>query len=409
MDQSGRNVHLKFLTKQAERKQIGRRDFMKGAMVLGLSASAALLLFQACGGDGATPVPPTATTGAAAPAGETVAPEGTAAPEVSAPVEVAGEENLDWMVMRFPPLETLPFKADEMWEFPDGHSVIYLANDLAYPYTLSSSNIFKEEAEQRLGMTYAVLDSAGDLNKEQDNFDQAIAGEYDVIIYHALDTTSGGANINRARRSGQIVMAYAENTLVRPTARWAKDTYAEGQLTAQWMGEQLGSGAKVAGAVGDLVSHTGQARRAGFLDGAAQAGLEVVAFEEGTGWSQEGGYTVGEAILGSYADLQALFGGDDLGALGFHQAAADAGRRDGLLITGVDGFKAGQDGIADGSLDMSIMIRAGHGPETIRAMDFVEAMIRGGPIHGDSAWFSMGMRLRVVTAENIADQWKSPV
>ena len=161
--------------------------------------------------------------------------------------------------MRFPPLETLPFKADEMWEFPDGHTVIYLANDLAYPYTLSSSNIFKEEAEQRLRMTYAVLDSASDLNKEQDNFDQAIAGEYDVIIYHALDTTSGGANINRARRAGQIVMAYAENTLVRPTARWAKDTYAEGLWTAQWMGEQLGSGAKVAGAVGDLV----QPHRAG--------------------------------------------------------------------------------------------------------------------------------------------------
>jgi ABC-type sugar transport system substrate-binding protein len=403
MERTGRNVHLKFLTKQAQRKQVDRRDFMKGAMALGLSAGAALLLFQACGGDEATAVPPTATTAAPVQVAEPGAPEATAPPEVS------GEENLDWMVKRFPPLETLPFKADEMWEFPDGHTVIYLANDLAHPYTLSSSNIFKEEAEQRLHMTYAVLDSAGDLNKEQDNFDQAIAGEYDVIIYHALDTTSGGANIDRARRAGQIVMAYAENTLVRPTARWAKNTYQEGQVTAQWLGEQLGTGAKVAGAVGDLVSHTGQARQAGFMEGAAQAGLEVVAFEEGTGWTQEGGYTVGEAMLSNLADVQGIFGGDDLGALGIHRAAVDAGRRDGLLITGVDGFKAGQDGVADGSLDMSVMIRAGHGPEAIRAMDFVEAMIRGGPIHGDSAWFSMGMKLRVVTAANIAEQWKSPV
>ena len=43
MHQTERNVHLKFLTKQAQRKQVGRRDFMKGAMALGLSASAALL------------------------------------------------------------------------------------------------------------------------------------------------------------------------------------------------------------------------------------------------------------------------------------------------------------------------------------------------------------------------------
>ena len=409
MERSGQNVHLKFLTKQAQRKQVDRRDFMKGAMALGLSAGAALLLFQACGGDEATAVPPTATTAAPVQVAEPGAPETIMAPEDTALPEVSGEENLDWMVKRFPPLETLPFKADEMWEFPDGHTVIYLANDLALPYTLSSSNIFKEEAEQRLHMTYAVLDSAGDLNKEQDNFDQAIAGEYDVIIFHALDTASGGAAINRARRTGQIVMGYVENTLVRPTARWAKNTYQEGQLTAQWMGEQLPAGAKVAGAVGELVSHTGRARQAGFMEGAAQAGLEVVAFEEGTGWTQEGGYTVGEAMLSNLADVQGIFGGDDLGALGIHTAAVDAGRRDGLLITGVDGFKAGQDGVADGSLDMSVMIRSGHGPEAIRAMDFVEAMIRGGPIHGDSAWFSTGMKLRVVTRDNIAEQWKSPI
>ena len=51
------------LTEQAKRKFIDRRSFMKGAMALGLTATSALLLFQACGGDEAptTVAGPTAT------------------------------------------------------------------------------------------------------------------------------------------------------------------------------------------------------------------------------------------------------------------------------------------------------------------------------------------------------------
>ena len=55
--------YLENLTEQAKRKFIDRRSFMKGAMALGLTATSALLLFQACGGDEAatTVAGPTAT------------------------------------------------------------------------------------------------------------------------------------------------------------------------------------------------------------------------------------------------------------------------------------------------------------------------------------------------------------
>ena len=45
--------YLDALTEQAKRNFISRRDFMKASMALGLTATSALLLFQACGGDDA--------------------------------------------------------------------------------------------------------------------------------------------------------------------------------------------------------------------------------------------------------------------------------------------------------------------------------------------------------------------
>jgi ABC-type sugar transport system substrate-binding protein len=170
------------------------------------------------------------------------------------------------------------------------------------------------------------------------------------------------------------------------------------------MGQQLPAGSKVAGAVGELISQTGQARKEGFLEGASQAGLEVLAFEEGTGWTQDGGYTMGQSILSSFPDLQGIFGGDDLGALGVHDAAVEAGRRDGLLIAGVDGLQKGRDGVADGSLDMSVMLIGGHREAAIGVIDMLEALVRG-DTHGDAMDAMHFIKSLVVTKESLAEPW----
>ncbi len=412
--------HLNTLTEQARRKTVDRRGFMKGAMALGLSATSALLLFQACGGDEATAVPPTATTAAPVTGGEatvapasTTAPGTTMAPEVTeaptlAPV-VDTPDYLDSLVRRLPELDTFPVPNWQYWPSPIGKTFVYLANDMAHPWSTGSSDVFRTEAEgesrnPRLGMDLTVLDSAMDPAKEADNFEQAITGGFDVIIVHPLAAASGSASIKRARQGDQIVIGWTDNTLAHPTARWTVNTYQQGLLAGQWMGQQLPAGSKVAGAVGELISQTGQARKEGFLEGASQAGLEVLAFEEGTGWTQDGGYTMGQSILSSFPDLQGIFGGDDLGALGVHDAAVEAGRRDGLLIAGVDGLQKGRDGVADGSLDMSVMLIGGHREAAIGVIDMLEALVRG-DTHGDAMDAMHFIKSLVVTKESLAEPW----
>jgi ABC-type sugar transport system substrate-binding protein len=400
--------NLELLTEQAKRKFIGRREFMKGGMALGLTATSALLLFQACGGDDPTAVPPTSAPATAA--SSDVAPGATTAPPpTSAPaVEVDGE-NLDHLVRRLPELQDVPLKVAEMWPPLDGKSTIYCANLLVHPFHVSSSANFKTEAE-RLNMEYTVVDAAFDPAKEVENIELGISRGMDAILYASVDPAAGIVAIRRQRETGRIFFNWDNPSFARPNIFWLLPHYRIGYMAGEWMSEQLPPGSKVFTGVGDLVTQAGSARTNGFLDAVEDrnAGFEILAAEAGHGWSQEGGYQMGRSLFSRFPDLQGIWGGDDQGALGIQKAALDAGRREEVLIVGAEGLKEGQDAVWDGRLDMSNMTRRGHGPEAAMAFLFVEAMLRGN-VHGDALEGMHSIRRVNVTKENIGEQWVSTV
>lgn len=117
---------LQVLTEQAQTKFLDRRDFMRASMALGLSATTALVLFQACGGGDDPVAAPAATTAPAAPAAPTSAP---AAAPTAAPVKPAAEvaDSLNYLVRRFPEINGMPVGLDllTMWEPLEGKSYFY--------------------------------------------------------------------------------------------------------------------------------------------------------------------------------------------------------------------------------------------------------------------------------------------
>lgn len=403
---------MELLTEQVKRKFIGRREFMKGSMALGLTATSALLLFQACGGADPTAVPPTsapaaAASGDAAPAA-TTGPAATTAP-TSAPAAEVDSENLDHLVRRLPEIKELPMKVSEMWPPLEGKSTIYCANLLVHPFHVSSSANFKREAE-RLDMSYTVVDAAFDPAKEVENIELGISRGMDAILYASVDPAAGIMAIKRQRATGRIFFNWDNPSFARPNIYWLLPHYRIGYMAGEWLADQLPPGSKVFTGVGDLVTQAGNARTSGFLDAVEDknAGFEVLSSESGHGWSQEGGYAMGRSLFSRFPDLQGIWGGDDQGALGIQKAAVDAGRREDVLIVGAEGLKEGQDAVADGRLDMSNMTRRGHGPEAAMAFFFVEAMLRGN-VHGDAIEGMHSIRRINVTKENLAEQWVSPV
>ena len=369
-------LNLKMLTKRVERNLIDRRSFLKGTVALGLTASTAMLLYQAYdyGPNGV----------------------GTA----------LAQENL---VRRLWPLEEMTLDTYEMWERTEGKTFINVSRLAAHPYHVHQDIVFKGECAEA-GVGYTVVDSAFDAAKEIETLDLAISRGFDIIMGGPLDPASASPATKRARENGQIFVNYDTDSLQRPTLKHGRILYDDGWRVGLWMGEILPAGSKVIGAVGELGTSAGNDRKAGFLDGIAAAGpeIEVLAFEDGHGWVQEGGYDMGRAMLQRFPDVQGCFFGNDEASIGFSKAASDLGRRDEMLIAGVDGLREGQEAVADGRLDMSVMMIGGHGPEAVLAMDFSFALVRA-KLHGDAMESAHITESISVTKENIADQWVSPV
>lgn len=277
---------------------------------------------------------------------------------------------------------------------------------LTHPWH-QTAGVFFEKSFGKLDMAFENLDSSFDAAIEAQHMDMSLSRGYDAILLSSVDPAGGAANVRRAREAGIPIFVTWDATLVRPSATWLYAHWQTVALGVDWMAKTLKPGAKVFGASGELVSLGGVATKESFLQHVKQYDLEVVAYEDGHGWNQEGGYAMGQAVFSRFPEIDAIWAGEDQSALGFHKAAVDAGRRDGLLIIGQAGTKAGQDAIRNGSLDATVAPRRGLGPEAIYSVDMVEAMLRGN-IHGDAMQSMHIMKNVVVTKENIDQQWQFP-
>jgi ribose transport system substrate-binding protein len=366
---------LEMLTKQVDSNLIDRRAFIKGAVALGLTASSAMLLYQAYDHRA----------------------NGTATVYAQ-----DGE-----LIRRLPELSTLPLDMSTTGIQTEGKSVYHPAIFLAHPYVEHSNRVFAKECKD-LGMEYQVADAAFDPAKESELMDLAVSRNFDLIIAFPIDPAASSVGIRRARENGQLVVNWSTESLAFPTLAVSRDHYNHGLLNAKWMAERLPTGAKVVGGVGELLTTAGNNRWRGFLDGSAEYGLDLLSFEEGTAWTQEGGYQVGQALFARFPEIDGMYGGDDQGALGFAKAAVDAGRREEMVITGNDGLREGQDAVFDGRLDGTVVMRRGHGPEALFLMYQAAALMRGG-VHGDAFYLSHIPDEIFVDQTTIGDQWLSPV
>jgi len=266
---------------------------------------------------------------------------------------------------------------------------------------------FKKGVED-LGMKFSSADAAFDSAKEQEIMDLAIARNFDVISVNTVDPLAVGPRVTAARKKGILLLGWCCDMLSRPTIANVRPFYREGKIAAQWLAKRLEPGAPTIAFVGNYLVSAGLMRIAGYVDECKKNGLRVLAAEEGSGWSQEGGYALGNGFLARFKDIKGVWTGDDQGGLGFSKAARDAGRREEMLIIGVDGLREGQEGVADGRLDMSMMPEKGHGPESARAIEQMAALLRGG-VHGDAFEMMHVVNKIVVTKDTIAQQWPSPI
>lgn len=132
------------------------------------------------------------------------------------------------------------------------------------------------------------------------------------------------------------------------------DNFDGGRIAGERIIEKLGGEGRVAILEGIPGHETGDSRLRGFHHAAGQAkGIRIVASQTAN-WERDQGYNVFQNILQSHPDVQAVFGCNDMMALGAVEAIAAAGRTADILVVGFDAITDAREAIAAGRMEASI-------------------------------------------------------
>jgi len=132
------------------------------------------------------------------------------------------------------------------------------------------------------------------------------------------------------------------------------DNFDGGRIAGQMIVDKLGGKGNVAILEGVPGHETGDSRLRGFHAAIDRApGIHVVASQPAN-FERDQGYSVFQNILQSHPEVQAVFGCNDMMALGAIEAIAAAGRSGDILVVGFDAIADAREAIQAGRMAASI-------------------------------------------------------
>ena len=132
------------------------------------------------------------------------------------------------------------------------------------------------------------------------------------------------------------------------------DNYEGGRIAGKRMAELFDGQANLAVIEGIPGHETGDSRLQGFRDGIKDfPGLKIIASQPAN-WERDQSYNVMQNILQAHPEIQAVFGCNDVMALGAMEAIASMSVSNKIKIIGFDAINEAKDEILKGNMDASI-------------------------------------------------------
>ncbi len=132
------------------------------------------------------------------------------------------------------------------------------------------------------------------------------------------------------------------------------DNYDGGRLAGEHIARVLKESARVALLEGIPGHETADSRLRGFRDAVAGADQVKIVASQTANAERDQGFNVTQNLLQAHRDLNAIFAGNDLMALGAVEAVAAAGRTGEIKIIGFDAIEEARKEIAAGRMEASV-------------------------------------------------------
>ncbi|MFQ5692038.1 MAG: substrate-binding domain-containing protein [Nitrospinota bacterium] len=230
-----------------------------------------------------------------------------------------------------------------------------LASD-TNPFYIAMRKGVQMRAKQ-LGWEIRIVVANEDVNKQVDGVLDLVAQKVDGILISPIDRIATGAAYEAAHKANIPIISIARGAKSKYQTLWvAMDEVQIGRDIAAWIARKAGGKGKVAMIAGPAGSGTFRNLAMGFEEEIKKhPGMKVV-FKRTVPLTRENGLKETEDILVTHPDIRAIYGANDELALGAAQAVAAAGKKSGIIITGMNGVPPALVAVKKGEMDMTVVL-----------------------------------------------------
>jgi ribose transport system substrate-binding protein len=249
-----------------------------------------------------------------------------------------------------------------------------------------------------MGHEYTAADANNDPSKQISDVETLLQQGCGVLIISPIDTQGIQPALDRVREQ-DIPIVVQETEEGGPYATNVQTSnYQAAAEAAAYLAEELGEGARVAALEGPAFAEVLIARNTGFREGAAEAGLEVIATGTNAEITPEGGRAVAATWQQQFGtDLQAIWAFNDTTALG--AAAARSGDFQPLVV-GMNGDQGAIEAIRAGSMAATWDL------QTVKYSKAL-AWAADQALQGEELPETINIAMRRIDADNV-DEWVPP-
>ena len=227
--------------------------------------------------------------------------------------------------------------------------------DFSTEFGIGLKDYMTAKADAMGDVELTVVDAGGDAAKQLQQVETFISKKVDAIIMQPQEQEACSPAIDKAKAAGIPIINCNSLTITEPDAYVGSNDSESAEIAMTYIAEQLGG----KGNVLMMHGHPGQTaevkRTEGAMDILAQNPDMTLLDEQTADWDRAEAMTLMENWIQAYGDqINAVFCQNDEMALGALNALVQAGKKDNVLVVGVDAIDDALQSVKDGKMDATV-------------------------------------------------------
>lgn len=227
--------------------------------------------------------------------------------------------------------------------------------DFSTEFGIGLKDYMTAKADAMGDVELTVVDAGGDAAKQLQQVETFISQKVDAIIMQPQEQKACSPAIDKAKAAGIPIINCNSLTITEPDAYVGSNDSESAEIAMTYIAKQLGG----KGNVLMMHGHPGQTaevkRTEGAMDILAQNPDMTLLDEQTADWDRAEAMTLMENWIQAYGDqINAVFCQNDEMALGALNALVQAGKKDNVLVVGVDAIDDALQSVKDGKMDATV-------------------------------------------------------